>query len=332
MGEFLQRHMNWNKEASSPGIITLLWVTLLAATGCGEDRARVRFFVDISSKAPQPRFTVQFIFVLWNEGRVAARNVVLNDPLVQMQPKEHLSLVNYVPGSMSINREYHPNTSAESYFFVERAPLTDADDSDEGTFDEASATLFFRMAVMEPDDYVVWAFEVKVNEDAPCESSPIIQNIATASADNSPPYENGVAGHIVCQSPRLRLVKSADVTEASPGSPILYTLAYSLDPISLPEIDPSRFDIRRVRIFDHFPGDKLEVISVDGGGEVQGDVIFWQIDLLKNGGSGSISWRAKIKSTTAPGTEIVNRADILSQNTVEEQNVGGSCSVWVASP
>jgi uncharacterized repeat protein (TIGR01451 family) len=315
---------------------TLLFLVLFAlvfcAAGCAEDRARVMFFLDMNSKAPQPGTTVQYIFVIRNEGWAAAENVVLPDPLVQMQPYEHLSHVTYVPGSMSINREYHPDTSRESYYFVERIPLTDASDSDEGTYDEAANTLFFRMARMEPDDYVLWAFEVKVDDDAPCATFPYMQNIVTISADNSDSYENDIIGHIVCQSPKLRVEKTADVTEAAPGAQITYTLSYSLDLVTVSEIDSSRFDIRRVRIFDRFPTDTLEIVSIGDGGEERDDAVFWQIDPLANGGSGSVTWKARVSSAAPAGAQIVNNAEILSQNTVEEQDVGGSFTVTVTAP
>jgi len=305
-----------------------LWLFIF---GC-EDKPSVKFFVDINSKAPQPGYTVQFIFVIWNEGRVTAKNVILTDPMLQLEPYEHLSHVTYIKGSMSINREYHPNTSKESYFFVPRQPLTDDNDSDEGTYDENSNTVFFKMKEMEPNDYVVWAFMVKINEDAPCASNPYIQNVATITADNGNPYENDIIGHIVCESPKLRAQKTANLTEVRSGEYIDYTIEYSLDYLEIPGIDPSRFDIRRVRIFDNFPAEFLEISSIDNGGEEKNGAIFWQVDSLKNGGSGSVKWRAKVKSQIPPATSIVNNVEITSQNTVQEQNMGSSFTITVISP
>jgi hypothetical protein len=312
--------------------IFFAFLCLAQAAACEEDRARMRFFLDLSSKAPQPGYEIQFIFVIWNEGRVAAENVRLPVPLLQLEPYEHLSHLTYVRESMSINREYHPNTSEESYFFVPRQPLTDIQDGDEGTYDESSNTVTFTMGRMEPSDYVVWAFRATVDADAPCEEAPYVQNWVTLSADNSPAYENDIIGHIVCEAPMLTALKEADVTEASPGDEIVYTITYSLDETVVEGIDPERFDVRRVRIYDTFPSEYLEIVSIGNGGEERDGAVFWQIDRLENGGSGSVSWTARVKDGVPPGTAVTNTVDILSQNTVEDQNVGSTCTVTVTSP
>jgi hypothetical protein len=305
---------------------------ILQTAACEEDKARMRFFLDLSSKAPQPGYEIQFIFVIWNEGRVAAENVRLPVPLLQLEPYEHLSHLTYVRESMSINREYHPNTSEESYFFVPRQPLTDIQDGDEGTYDESSNTVTFSMGRMEPNDYAVWAFRATVDADAPCEEAPYVQNWVTISADNASDYENDIIGHIVCESPRLTALKEADRTDPGPGDEIVYTIAYSLDETVVAGIDPARFDVRRVRIYDSFPSEYLEIVSIGNGGEEQGGAIFWQIDRLENGGSGTVSWTARVKDGVPPGTAITNTVEILSQNTVEDQDVGSSCTVTVPSP
>jgi len=305
---------------------------VLATAQCGEEKARVRFFLDVDSKAPQPGYEVQYIFVIWNEGYVAADDVVLPVPLVQTEPYEHLTHLTYVPGSMSINREYHPDTSHESYFFVGREPLTDGDDGDEGTWDAASSTVTFRMDRMAPDDYTVWAFRVTVDDDAPCAESPLMQNWVAISADNSARYENDIIGHIVCQAPKLRAVKEADRENAAPGDTIVYTITYSLDETAVEGIDPERFDVRRVRIVDPYPADELEVVSIGDGGEESDGRIVWQIDTLENGSSGTVSWTATVKAGVPTGSAVVNTAEILSQNTVDEQTEDGSCTVLIPTP
>ena len=312
--------------------IVFAFLCLAQTAACEEDRAKMRFFLDLSSKAPQPGYEIQFIFVIWNEGRVAAENVRLPVPLLQLEPYEHLSHLTYVRESMSINREYHPNTSEESSFFVPRQPLTDIQDGDEGTYDESSNTVTFTMGRMEPSDYVVWAFRATVDADAPCEEAPHVQNWVTISADNSPDYENDILGHIVCQSPKLTALKEADVTEASPGDEIVYTITYSLDETVVEGIDPERFDVRRVRMYDRFPSDYLEIVSIGNDGEERDGAVFWQIDRLENGGSGSVSWTARGKDGVPPGTAVTNTVEVLSQNTVEDQNVGSSCTVTVQQP
>jgi hypothetical protein len=312
-------------------ILSALLSTLVSA-GCGEDKARVRFFLDVNSKAPEPGYEVQYTFVVWNEGRVAALDVALPVSLRQTEPYEHLTHVSYVRGSMSINHEYHPDTSHESYYFVTRTPLTDAAGDDEGRYDEGSDTLFFTMEKMEPDDYVIWAFNVIIDEDAVCEENTLMQNWVTVSADNSAPYSNDIIGHIVCRSPKLRVEKTCDALEAGAGARITYTLHYSYDETVVEGVNESRFDLRRVRMYDSFPREHLEILSVGGGGRDQDGTIFWQIDKLENGGSGSVSWTAGIKDDTPAGAEIINRAEITSQNTVNEQNMGGSCTVTVTAP
>jgi len=312
--------------------ILITFLCLVACTACEQDKARMRFFLDLSSKAPQPGYEIQFIFVIWNEGRVAAENVRLPVPLLQLEPYEHLSHVTYVRESMSINREYHPNTSEESYFFVPRQPLTDVPDGDEGSYDESSNTVTFAVSRVEPNDYAVWAFRVTVDADAPCEEAPYVQNWVTISADNSSPYENDIIGHIVCESPKLTALKEADRTDAAPGDEIVYTITYSLDETVVEGIAPERFDVRRVRIFDNVPSEYLEIVSIGDDGEEQGGVIFWQIDRLENGGSGTVSWTARVKDGVPPGTAVTNTVEVLSQNTVEDQNVGSSCTVNVPAP
>ena len=318
---------------------TLRFATLLAGLalaagcdGCNEEQAVVRFFLDVNSKAPEPGWTVKYTFVFWNEGPTTARNVELPVPMEQLEPYEHLTHESYVPGSMGINREYHPDTSHESYYFVSKEPLTDAADGDEGTWDPATNTATFRTAELAPDDYVVWIYEAHIAGDADCANRDRMQNWITIRADNSDPYENDINGHITCDAPRLTAVKEADLSEARPGDAITYTIRYHLDETAVEGIGSERFDVRRVRITDRFPADLLEPVSYANDGELRDGGVFWQVDSLANGGSGAVSWTARVKAAVVPGTDLVNVVDILSQNTVVEQDVGDSLTVPVVAP
>ncbi|MFH1435128.1 MAG: hypothetical protein ABIJ56_05395 [Pseudomonadota bacterium] len=295
---------------------------------CTGDKADLKLFVDVNSKAPQPGYVIQYIFVVWNEGIVDAQNVSIPVSINDLQPEGGAGQISYEAGSMDINRDYHPDESEDSYFFVARTPLTDADDADEGHFNQGENTVYLRIGRMAPRDYAIWAFDVKIDEDAACEASPLVPGVITLSADNADSRTGEAEINIVCESPKLIAVKEANVTEASPGDVITYTINYSYDIVNIGG-DSSRFDLRRVRIYDTFPGLSLDADTISADGEELEGVIFWQIDELACGDSGTVNWTAKVKDGAPSGMEIENIVEITSQNTCEEQHVGSSVIVTV---
>ena len=295
---------------------------------CTGDKADLKLFVDVNSKAPQPGYVIQYIFVVWNEGIVDAQNVSIPVSINDLQPEGGAGQITYEAGSMDINRDYHPDESEDSYFFVARTPLTDADDADEGHFNQSENTVYLRIGRMEPREYAIWAFDVKIDEDAACEANPLVTGEITLSADNADSRTEETEINIVCESPKLIAVKEVNVSEASPGDEITYTINYSYDIVNIGG-DSSRFDLRRVRIYDTFPGLSLDADTISADGEELDGVIFWQIDELASGDSGTVSWTAKIRDGLSSGMEIENTVEILSQNTCEEQHVGSSVIVTV---
>ena len=295
---------------------------------CTGDKADLKLFMDVNSKAPQPGYVIQYIFVVWNEGIIDAENVSIPVSINDLQPEGEAGQITYEADSMDINRDYHPDESEDSYFFVPRTPLTDADDADESHFNQSENTVYLRIDRMEPQEYAVWAFDVKINEDTACEANPLVLGEVTLSADNSDSRTEETEINIVCESPKLTAVKEASVTEAGPGDEITYTINYSYDIVNIGG-DSSRFDLRRVRIYDTFPGLSLDAVTINGDGEESEGVVFWQIDELGSGDSGTVSWTAKIRDGLSSGMEIENTVEILSQNTCDEQHVGSSVIVTV---
>jgi hypothetical protein len=119
-----------------------------------------------------------------------------------------------------------------------------------------------------------------------------------------------------------------DKPSAPAGSNVVFTVAYTYD--SVPINKPGRFDLVRVRITHTFPANELQFVSATNAGADEGGAVYWQIDKLAAGGSGSVSWTATIKAGAAPGTSIPTSVDILSQNTVKEQDFGDQLAVTVA--
>lgn len=92
--------------------------------------AKVRFFADFNSKAVEYGQKLRFTYVVWNEGSQDANNVVLPVPIVQNastdiygarhfcetggQRYDCMVDLSYVPGSMRINRVYHPSRARNS--------------------------------------------------------------------------------------------------------------------------------------------------------------------------------------------------------------------------
>jgi hypothetical protein len=140
----------------------------------GAAETQLDFFVDMTSKAPQPGYVYRYVYVISNKGGGPAENVDLSLPLVQNEPGwTRLSDITFVPGSMGVNRTYNPNTSKESYAFVPLDPLTDGADCDEGWFDAAVNTVHYRRSEMPAagsgqNEYAVFGFAVQVQSNVDC--------------------------------------------------------------------------------------------------------------------------------------------------------------------
>jgi hypothetical protein len=350
----------------------------LAAAGCsscrgGGDGAEVRFFADFAPKAAEYGRNLRFTYVVWNQGSETALNVVLPVPIVQdatttvYGDREHCGSpgeryacmvdVSYVPGSMRINRVYHPNRARNSYAFVDTVPLTDAQDDDEAYFDAAANVLYLELARLRPrgDDPetagVLWSYELAADGGAahtPCEEMPLVQNWNWIFADNSPAYMNDIIGHIVCTSPRLRAAVEADRTGAAPGDAIAVDLTMSYDDIEPPPgRDDDRFALLRPRLYLDYPEDLVEVDSIDkpdeatdlpgyDDGPPAGGVVYWERRddsgdaVLAPGGSETLRVTLRVLDGVPEGTEIRVVAHVLSQRTTGYQNVDAELVVSVA--
>jgi hypothetical protein len=334
---------------------------------CGPPRgsgADVRFFCDFAPKAVEYGRTMRFVCVVWNQGSVAARNVVLPVPIVQDgsgavygdrehcgapdEPYDCMVDVSYVPGSMRINRVYHPNRARNSYAFVDTTPLTDALDDDEASFDAERNVLFLALRELRARDDaredagLLWTYELAADGGAvhtPCEDLPLVQNWNWILADNSPEYMNDIIGHIVCASPRLRAALVADRSSAAPGDAVACDVTLSQDFLALPPgRDDDRFALLRPRLYLDYPEDLLAFVSVDKPDEASdlpgfddapsaGGVVFWaRTDdagdtVLSPGDSETLRATFRVRDGVPAGTTVRLAAHVVSQRTAEYQNV-----------
>jgi hypothetical protein len=321
--------------SSRSAFLSFLLIALAVLPACHDedkDRAQVRFFVDVSSKAPEPGFTVRYTYVIWNEGAATARNVVMPIPLEMREPYDRLTWLAYVPGSLEINHDYHPDTSHESYAFVPRTPLTDAAGDDAADYDPETNTLHVTLAELLPDDYLVLTFEAAVDPGAPCGDRVLMQNWTTIAADNSAPYENDINGHIVCHAPRLTADATADPIAPAPGELVTITVAIALEETVVDGAAETRFDLARVRVEADYALAGLTLESIANEGEDRDGTVFWQVRELPNGGSGAVTFTARVPAGTPAGTVLSLPVHICSQNTVDAQNVGDTLDLVVSAP
>lgn len=340
----------------------------------GTGSAEVQFFADFDSKAVEPDQVVRFVYVVWNDGPVIAENVVLPVPIVQDETttiygdREHCGSpaerydcmvdLSYVPGSMRVNRVYHPNRARNSYAFVDMLPLTDEADDDEARFDAERKLLFLTIPELRPRSVepevagYLWSYELRTDgaqAHTPCENHPLVQNWNWIFADNSPEYMNDIIGHIYCASPRLHGTVAADKTTAAPGESIVYQVTLAYDDVVPPEdIDVSRFSLARPRLYFDYPENLLEILAVDKPDEATdlpdlddspsaGGVVYWERTddagetAMAAGETEMLVVTARVRDGVPTGSELTVRAKVLSQNTRPYQNDDGELLVTVTA-
>jgi hypothetical protein len=351
--------------------------TVTCPADCGQPvapSADVQFFADFNSKAVEYNNRIRFTYVVWNQGVSAARNVVLPVPIEQDantdsygtrpycetdgQKYDCMVDLSYVPGSMRINRVYHPNRARSSYYYVDTLPLSDAPDGDEGYYDARRKILYLtlpelRSRTAEPEDAgVIWSYELVADggvRGTPCEQKPRIQNWNYVFSDNAPDYMNDIIGHILCTSPRLRAALTADQTSARAGDLITWTVGMAYDAAAPPAgIDPSRFDLMRPWLYLNYPEHLVRITSIDRSGDAQdlpgknagdpgGGVVYWQRKngagdaLIAPGESDTLVVTAEVLAAAPTGSEIHLGAHVVSQNTLPYQDVDAESVVGVSS-
>jgi uncharacterized repeat protein (TIGR01451 family) len=106
-------------------------------------------------------------------------------------------------------------------------------------------------------------------------------------------------------SPVLRIQKSVDKQEASPGDILTYTISYSNTGFS---------DAQNAVITDTIPANTSYV----SGGTLSGTKVTWNLGTLAMGETGSVTLRVKVNSPLDNGTIIRNIAAITSDQTVSQ--------------
>lgn len=342
--------------------------------GAGGGGAEVRFFADFNSKAVEYGRTIRFTYVVWNQGSKTARNVVLPVPIVQNGQTEIFGdreycgrpdsgydcMVNvgYVPGSMRINRVYHPNRARSSYYFLDTVPITDAADGDEGFFDEDANVLYLTIPELrtrddEPETAgVVWSYELVTDGggvDTPCEEYPLVQNWSYVFADNAEEYFNDIIGHIFCESPRFHGEVSAGSSQVGAGESVELTLTMSYDDlVPPPGKEKSRFQLMRPRLYLNYPERLVTIESIGKPDEATdlpgfeseeegGGVVYWarrddnDDTNMQPGETETLTVTARIGENVPVGTIVDLKAKVFSQRTLPYQNVDGELSLEVTS-
>jgi len=126
---------------------------------------------------------------------------------------------------------------------------------------------------------------------------------AGTSLDGLP--EDTVPTTDVNLSPVLRIQKSVDKQEASPGDILTYTISYSNTGFS---------DAQNAIITDTIPANTSYV----SGGTLSGTKVTWNLGTLAMGETGSVTLRVKVNSPLDNGTIIKNIAAITSDQTVSQ--------------
>ena len=351
--------------------------THTCSVDCGDpasETADVQFFADFNSKATEYGQHVRFTYVIWNAGDFDAENVVLPVPIVQnadttiyggrhycsdaSDPYACMVDLSYVPGSMRVNRLYHPNRARNSYTFVDTIPVTDAVDDDEGFFDAEHQVLYFTTSVLHPRSVApevsgyVWSYELATDggiAHTPCEQYPLVQNWNWIFADNSPEYMNDIIGHIFCVSPRLTGEVAADKTTVNAGDTITYTVTFRYDDVVLPPgSDPSYFTLARAWLYLNYPEDALHIESIDKPTQAEdlsgfdsspsaGGVVYWNRqngagdEQMAPGDSDTLVVTARVKAGVPTGTTLHVTAKVVSQNTLPYQDVDGEHTATVGT-
>jgi hypothetical protein len=336
----------------------------------GASGAQVQFFADFNSKATEYGQHVRFTYVVWNDGTEAAKNVVLPVPIVQNASTtvygdrtfcdsggkyDCMVDLSYVPGSMRINRVYHPNRARNSYYFVDTTPLSDGIDGDEAYHDAKANVLYLTLAELLPRSAdpevsgVVWSYELATDggiAHTPCADKPRIQNWNWIFADNSDEYMNDIIGHILCASPRLRADIAASPGAPAPGDAVTFTLTMSYDDAAPPDgIAKDRFSLMRPMLFFNYPEEAVTIESIGSpdaedlpgkGTPETGGVVFWarkdtQSDaIMAPGESDTLVVSARVKPGIPSGTPLSFTARVVSQNTLPYQQVDAEKTLSVA--
>lgn len=336
--------------------------------------ATVKFFADFNSKAVEYGNTIRFTYVVWNEGSETAANVVLPVPVVQDastdifgarhfcdsggQRYDCMVDLSYVPGSMRINRVYHPNRARNSYAFIDTLPLSDGPDGDEGYYDAARKIIYLTLPSLRPRNSdpenagVVWSYELAADggiKHTPCEQKPRIQNWNYVFADNAQPYMNDIIGHILCTSPRLRATVVSDKASAAAGDTIGFTITMSYDDAEPPAgISKDRFSLMRPRLYFNYPEQLVQVTLIDKATEAHdlpgkdsaaqgGGIVYWARkdsagnEAMAPAESATLGVTVKVRDTAPTGSDLRVQAHVVSQNTLPYQDVDADLGVSVVS-
>ncbi|UCE37407.1 MAG: DUF11 domain-containing protein [Thermoplasmata archaeon] len=120
-------------------------------------------------------------------------------------------------------------------------------------------------------------------------------------ANGNPQPEESDCADVTVTAPKMTFKKSADVTHADPGDPIVYTLTYE---------NKGSGDATLVVVTDTIPSDVTYVSSNPVYDSVSGNTYTWNIGTVAGYSSGTITLTVKVNVGVADGTVLHNEATL----------------------
>ncbi|MBM3230979.1 DUF11 domain-containing protein [Candidatus Peregrinibacteria bacterium] len=105
-------------------------------------------------------------------------------------------------------------------------------------------------------------------------------------------------------TPDLTIDKTADHTEALPGTSVTYTVTIR---------NPGNADIANATLEDQYPSQYLTIIDAGGGNDSSG-TIRWNLGTLRRNSTTIVRYRARVKEGLTLGTSILNTATVRGNN------------------
>ncbi len=129
-----------------------------------------------------------------------------------------------------------------------------------------------------------------------------VTNTASASSANAGTVGSNPVTTTVSAAPSLSVTKAVDLTTASPGQQLTYTLSYA---------NSGNADATGVVLSDALPAHTSFVSASDGGG-FDGATVRWSLGTLAPGASGSVTFTARLDTVFPAGQTTVTNSAVLN--------------------
>ncbi len=132
-----------------------------------------------------------------------------------------------------------------------------------------------------------------------------VANTAVLQSGSTPPASGGTST-VVTAAPVLTLSKAVDLSTASPGQLLTYTLSYQ---------NSGNSDAAQVVVTDAVPA-RTTFVSASNGGTLANGVVTWSVGTVPAGATGSVTLTVRLDATFPNGlTAVSNSAVVRSATT-----------------